>query len=464
MTKRVCILKDTGRGHAVLMGELSQPAEKEIQQIFSAGLLNGIENVTAGSTFSPFDDNPGLMRMTIAIWSAGYADKIDPSAVEWEVVDVDALAPKETVPKVSVEESTQPRRQLPTPAADALAQDTVKVAVACPKCRSGYRVAQSVLGKKAKCKHCSTVFVLQESSTSDDTVASSGGTTEYLGMKDERIARLINAVASQVTITQPGSCSIRRMEATVLFAKELGELHREYPRSAELHYAYAAALEVNSLSEEAARVLEECTKAHPNFWLAKVVSQRQCLSTWNPFLCSEFDPSETTQVHEAIDSVLSRTLLLTTRDGMLPRATVFQRDGSDEFDVSVLQSCKIDFLTTISPVTDPQVVAINICIYDDPTNPYRTEILFCPFSSLQDERRFACELFVRQDDFDFVIVDGRGKVKYRRGVEPSQRMQAVHATLAHMLDEIPSQEIPESRYMQAIRQHTTMVNPNTLQY
>lgn len=285
-----------------------------------------------------------------------------------------------------------------------------------------------------------------------------------IGVDNPEVAKLIAALASQVTITSPGNNQIRRLESTVATAEELGELQRQYPKSAELHYAYAAALQLNLLGEKALKVLRECVKAHPGFWISDLTLKRNSLSIWNPFLCPEFDPGKTEVVHSAFNSILSRTLLLSTRRGVLPRAVIFHRDGNDELAVSKLGGCKIEFITTVSSVKDPQVVAINACIHDDPRNPFRTEILACPFGPWSDQHRFTYEIFVRQDDFDFVIVDGRGRVKYTRLMTPSSRMKSAHSNLAQMFDRTEGREIPESAVVQAIRRHTGSVDPNRIVY
>ena len=276
------------------------------------------------------------------------------------------------------------------------------------------------------------------------------------------ITRPIEALASLVTIASPGTYQFSRNDATKALAEDIGTLHRQYPCSPELHYAYAVALQLNLMGETANKVMAECAKAHPTFWIADLTMRRNSLFTWNPLTCPQFAPVVGNAVHDSINRILSKALLLTTRRGIIPRAVVFQRD--DGFDTSALPSCKMDFITTVSPVRDPQVIAINACIWDNPSDPYRTEVLACPFEKRDSETRFRYELFARQKDFDFVIVDRAGRIKYTRSITPSNRMKAVNDQLARMFDTSEGREIPESMFMGALRQHTTMVNPNTIIY
>ena len=281
-------------------------------------------------------------------------------------------------------------------------------------------------------------------------------------LNDPSITKPIEALASQVRLSSPGTYEFLRNASTAALAEDIGALHRQYTRSAELHYAYAAALQLNLQGETADKVLAECAKAHPTFWIADLTMRRNSLFTWNPLTCPKFDPVEGSAVHGSINSILSKALLLTTRKGVIPRAVVFQRD--DGFEVSALHSCRIDFLTTISPVSDPQVVAINACIWDNPSDPYRTEVLACPFAEWHNAQRFSYELLVRQKDFDFVIVDRDGRVKYSRVITPSDRMKAAHSKLVQMFDESEGREISESTHVQAVRKHTSQTNPNAIVY
>ena len=504
MSKRVCVLKDVGRGHAVLMGECFQPAEREIHLLLDAGLLAGIENVTAGIAMSPFDANAAKMRMTVAVWSVGYEDKIDPSAVKWEVVDLDDLNPRQ----LSKSKVGTPETQKPTPALGPKAltgnasqaepqqaglpgSNPATIRVKCPQCQTMYTVDAVYAGKKGRCKKCSTKFLLkppqqtshhlsadsasmlrevlgmakeQIAASLPTTPARAEPKTEYKGMNDPRISKIITSLVSQMTISSPGTVAFSRNDTSTAMAEDLGNLHQEFPASAELYYAYAAALQLNLLGERANGVLRECVKRHPNFWVAALTMKRKGLSVWNPFKCPEFIPDTTKTVHRAIDSVLSKALVLVTRCGLVPRAAVFHRDGGDEFDVSLLRQCRIEFITTVSSVSDPQVVAINACIHDNPGDPYRTEILACPFGPWADQYRFAYELFVRQEDFDFVIVDRNGWVKLTRRMVPSPRMKTAHAKLAQMFDVTEGSTISEPMQLGAVRQHISRVDPRTIVY
>lgn len=333
------------------------------------------------------------------------------------------------------------------------------------QCGQRFRAKEEHAGKRAKCTRCGRPLTIPAPSHAAAPQNASRSSPSQAAAVDYRaMASLIDQIASHVRISSPGTCRARTGASCLAATEDLGELHRKYPHCPELHYAYAASLQLNLQGETADTVLRECVEAHADFWIAELALRRGGLMTWNPFKCPEFDPEKTVSVHEAVDGILTKALLLSTRLGPLPRAVVFLRDAGDELDVSKLRSCKIEFATIISPIDGPQVVGINGCIYDDPTNPYRTEILKCPFTPDTDIDRFAYELFVRQADYDVVVVDPRGRVKYTRRMTPSRRMQAAHRKLKQMFDTTEGSDIPESVRMEALTRHTAIVDPNTIQY
>jgi hypothetical protein len=286
------------------------------------------------------------------------------------------------------------------------------------------------------------------------------------GLQDPRVPKAISALMAHVTLspdmkTVKGSGSEGPVMAAVNLFKELHDVH---PQSPNLHFAWAASLQVALQGETAATVLAACVQSHPDFWLAKATQKQNALVNWNPFFLPEFIPQSGTQVHPVINRVVSTNVLLATRQGILPRAVIFLRDGSDEFAVSKLSSCKIEFITTVSEVTNPQVVAINGRIHDDPTNPFQCEIIQCPIRRFGEEERFPYELFVRQPTYDFVMLDRGGRVKYTRHMTPSGRMKAVHARLAQMLDTMEGPKLSTSEVISAIRRHQSTFDPKKIVY
>jgi hypothetical protein len=286
------------------------------------------------------------------------------------------------------------------------------------------------------------------------------------GLKDPRVPKAISALMANVTLSPDAN----RVEGTgsdgpVMVAANLFKaLHEAYPQSPNLHFAWAASLQVALQGEAAANVLSECVQSHPDFWLAKATQKQSAIFNWNPFFLPEFSPISGAQVHPMIHRMVSTNVLLATRQGILPRAVIFLRDGSDEFAVSKLSSCKIEFVITISKIKTPQVVAINGRIHDEPTNPFQCEITMCPIRPFGEKERLPTELFIRQHTYDFVILDGAGRVKYFRHITPSTRMKAVHKKLVKMLDTMEGPKLSINDVLNAISRHQSVFDPKKIAY
>ena len=286
------------------------------------------------------------------------------------------------------------------------------------------------------------------------------------GLQDPRVPEAAAALMANVTLS-PEMNSVKGTGSTgpVMAAANLFKaLHEAYPQSPNLHFAWAASLQVALQGETAANVLAACVQSHPGFWLAQATQKQNALVNWNPFFLPEFSPQSGAQVHPVIHRMVATNVLLATRQGILPRAVIFLRDGSNEFAVSRLNSCKMEFVTTVSEIKTPQVIAINGRIHDDPTNPYQCEIVQCPIGPFGEKGRLPYELFVRQTTYDFVVLDGAGRVKYLRRMTPSGRMKAVHQRLAQMFDTTDGPKLSVSDVLGAIRRHQSILDPKKLAY
>ncbi len=285
-------------------------------------------------------------------------------------------------------------------------------------------------------------------------------------MQDPRIEKAIAALMENVHLLPEG----RRVDGTgsegpVMAAANLFKtLHDAHPGSALLHYSWAAALQVALQGETAAMMLDQCVENHPTFWLAAETRRQHALLNWNPFFLPELDPTSRSVVHPVIEWTVSTNVLLATRQDLAPRAVVFLRDRANELPPSTLDGCRMEFVTTISEVTDPQVVAINGRIHDDPSNPYQCEVLFCPVLPFGHPERLPWELLARQAWFDFVVLDGGGRIKWARRIEVSSRSREAHAKLAEILETTEGPEISNTTLTNAIERHQAKFDPAKIQY
>ena len=185
-------------------------------------------------------------------------------------------------------------------------------------------------------------------------------------------------------------------------ARALERAYKLQPANPELRFAWASALHLAMQYKTAEEEMRRLVEANPQFLLA-----RFALDGWeqwkSPFLMPEWGPTVTSGL-TAIAPGLQTIVLLGVLDGITPRATLFLRDAQGDFqNASVLNSAKIDVTTVISTITDPQVVTVNACIWDDPKNPYRVEAVDFPLRQRGHIVRRTYEYLCLQQDIDFVV-------------------------------------------------------------
>jgi hypothetical protein len=285
-------------------------------------------------------------------------------------------------------------------------------------------------------------------------------------LDDPELRQAIQSLTSYISLS-PGFHAVKGAgsEGEVMVAVEqFKRLHERYSGCYELHYAYAAALQVAAQGKSAEDVLTKCVKGHPGEWLARETLKQKALYSWNPFFQPEFSSAEGAKVHPLINDFVKTVVLVPTRKQLVPRAVLFLRDGANELPTTKLRACKMEFMTTISQVTNPQVIAINCRIYDDPNNPFQCEEVGCPLRPFGSAKRLAFELLARQDTFEFVVLDEAGIVKHVRRITPSARMQAVHARLARILETNEAPDPSMSDVVAAIRRHQSILDPRQILY
>ncbi len=124
--RRVCILKDLGRGWGIVLGEGFTPSADEIRKLTAAKLLKGVRKITSGRVSVPFDLDPVTMREAVTGWAARYPERVDPTAVQWEIVDLEQLG--QAIPPAKP--TATPKNALPAPTTPAKVPTTPKNAPA----------------------------------------------------------------------------------------------------------------------------------------------------------------------------------------------------------------------------------------------------------------------------------------------------------------------------------------------
>lgn len=250
------------------------------------------------------------------------------------------------------------------------------------------------------------------------------------------------------------------MEAVEKFKAAL-KLHPENPL---LHYAYASSLDLGAQHKSCEEELKKCAEMHPDFILAKLALEGYGIKWLSMFTLPPFGLNTET-LHPALSQIIKTNVLRPVRDVIVPRATIFMRDGQDEFkNLSNLQSVRIDLASVISPLRAPQIIGICIKIYDDPSNPFISEVLGYPFKPRGDRSRSAYEYLCIQKDIDFVIIDNNDRILLNKRLVISKKMQATNAKIFKMLEASDGVEISPSQLMNALMIYQQRVEPSDVSF
>jgi tetratricopeptide (TPR) repeat protein len=255
-------------------------------------------------------------------------------------------------------------------------------------------------------------------------------------------------------------------------ARALARAYELQPANPALHFAWASALHLAMQYKTAEEEMKRLVEAHPQFLLA-----RFALDGWeqwkSPFLMPEWSPTVTSGL-SAIAPGLHTIVLLGVLDGIAPRATLFLRDAQGDFqNARVLNSAKIDVTTVISTITEPQVVTLNACIWDDPKNPYRVEAVDFPLRQRGHIVRRTYEYLCLQQDIDFAVIDARNRVLLNKRISMPQRMREVNQRLLKLLRESDGSKIPtDEAYTNwydaigkpAVKAHQGLLRPSDVRY
>jgi len=231
----------------------------------------------------------------------------------------------------------------------------------------------------------------------------------------------------------------------------------------QLHFAYASGLHLAMQYKSAEEEMRKLIEIHPNFFPAKLA-----ISGWKNWLSPLVYPSwnqRTNNVHNTISMQVKTLITLPTRDLIIPRATMFFRDANGEFqDLQALRSARIDIVSLVSSVNNPQVFGIYLAIFDNPGNPLRLEELDCPIKPRGKMDRLKWEYFCLQKDIDLVIIDRADKILHNKRMKISGKMRNNNKQMLKLLEEFDGQDISISELQSAIIRHQATIDPNQVQY
>ena len=265
----------------------------------------------------------------------------------------------------------------------------------------------------------------------------------------------VTALEANVTIAPGMMSALSGPDSPVgLAADRLGDAQRLRPDDVRLHYAWASALAVAAQWQTARAEMDRLLVDHPDFHPAR--SAVDGWERWTPlFGLPPWGPAVTSP-HPSILRRVTRTLLVATRDGLEPRATLFIRDAAGDLSADAVAGARVDLATVISPVAaTPQLVVLYARIWDQPTSPFRIEQLGMPFQPRGNVDRMAYELLGGQADLDVVVLSATGSVLLNRRLVIPPGMRATLERLLAMLTANDGAEYSDAQVISSARLHTS---------
>ncbi len=246
----------------------------------------------------------------------------------------------------------------------------------------------------------------------------------------------------------------------VMHLKQAFELQ---PDSPWLHFAYASGLLLDLQGKTAQEEMEKLVAAHPDFAPAKLAMEGK--ARWDShFVFPEWD-SSSREIPPSIAARVKTLVSLQTREGIVPRATVFYRDSADNFnDVTALRNARIEAAGVLGEGAGPRIFGLYLAVYDNPGNPLRLEEVAAPFMPRGQYERMIWEYFCRQTDFDFVVMDHQDRVMLNRRIGMSKRLRSVNKTLLSLLAREPGKDYSTREIMEAVFAFQQKVDPNQVTY
>ncbi len=235
-------------------------------------------------------------------------------------------------------------------------------------------------------------------------------------------------------------------------ARKLEAARQIHPESAILHFAYASALHVAAQYKTAEEVMKSCADAHPDFPLSPLAVEGW--TRWkSPFALPPWN-RDPRGVLDAVSQLVKTNVLLPTRDGLLPRATLFYRDAEHNFqNLQALQNARIELATVISAVHELPLVGIYGRIYDDPANPFNLEVLRIPFYPRGHPVRCTYEWLCFQEEIDLAVIDGQDRILLNKRLPFSKRMKEKNQELWQRFVTLEGREIDSDELVNAVTRH-----------
>jgi hypothetical protein len=244
----------------------------------------------------------------------------------------------------------------------------------------------------------------------------------------------------------------------------LEEAHRLRPDDPTLWFGWACALHLAAQFASAEATLRACAAAHPSFAPARQVLDGPPSPAW-PLTLPPYRPGRAT-VHPALAEQVLSSVVLATRDGLLPRATLLLRDaGGDLADAATLAAARIEVTAQLPAIGEPRVLGLHGRIHDTPGTPFDFEVVDVPLRPRGHPMRATYERLVAQDDLDLVVLAPSGaRIVAERRLAFAPRMRATLDGLRRHLATEAGGEVDRGQLLDAIQRYQRRVDPRSVAF
>jgi hypothetical protein len=251
------------------------------------------------------------------------------------------------------------------------------------------------------------------------------------------------------------------MEAANIFKQALSI----EPDNPHLYYAYVAALRLALQFKSAEEGLQELIKTHPDFALA-----RFSLEAWKEgavispamFAYPEWTPLSK-ELPPFYADKLRTFVLFPAREGINPRAVLFEKDNEGWWTQGKLAGLKAEVAVVLAPGS-PNVAAIyKRCTGPGLAKPDIQEALIVCDLPKDDIGLVAWEYLCSQDFVDVAVVDNRNTVIFNQRILLSEETRSTLGRIREILLAITGRKISNQEFLRAVQDYQNTADLNYIE-
>lgn len=227
------------------------------------------------------------------------------------------------------------------------------------------------------------------------------------------------------------------------------------PHNASLHYAYVGALRLAAQFKTADEENAKLIGLHPDYALARFSSEAWKAGSViapSPFAFPEWTAATAT-LPDFFAGKLHTSTLFPTREGVYPRAVLFEKDGDGWWTKDRLKNVKSEVAVVLVPGS-PNIAALyRICSGPGLTKPDMQEALVVLDAPKGDLSLIGWEYLVEADSLYVVVVDRRDKVVLNQRVAVTPETKATLGRVRDILLRIQGREISSQEMFPALQRY-----------